>query len=111
VRDLTKLQTELQEKEAVLRQHAEREIALAKETAADLLRICADPLEARQHFTVVGRTEIEENEFNLNLPRYVDTFEPEEEILIEDAVEEFGMAQGKAQDAAQKLQALLRELQ
>ena len=26
--------------------------------------------------------EIEENEFNLNIPRYVDTFEPEEDIDI-----------------------------
>ena len=30
--------------------------------------------------------EIEENDFNLNIPRYVDTFEEEEEIDI-DAVE------------------------
>ena len=28
------------------------------------------------------RKEIETNEFNLNIPRYVDTFEPEEEIDI-----------------------------
>ena len=27
-----------------------------------------------------GRAEIEENDFNLNIPRYVDTFEPEAEI-------------------------------
>ena len=26
------------------------------------------------------RTEIEENDYNLNIPRYVDTFEEEEEI-------------------------------
>jgi type I restriction enzyme M protein len=31
--------------------------------------------------------EIEENDFNLNIPRYVDTFEEEEEIDI-DAVQE-----------------------
>jgi type I restriction enzyme M protein len=30
--------------------------------------------------------EIKENEFNLNLPRYVDTFEPEEQIEIADAL-------------------------
>ncbi len=33
--------------------------------------------------------EIEENEFNLNLPRYVDTFEPEEEIDLKTAITEF----------------------
>ena len=32
--------------------------------------------------------EIEENDFNLNIPRYVDTFEPEEEIDIEAAQRE-----------------------
>jgi type I restriction enzyme M protein len=31
---------------------------------------------------VVGREEIAENEFNLNLPRYVDTFEPEKVLLL-----------------------------
>jgi type I restriction enzyme M protein len=33
----------------------------------------------------VEQAEIEENEFNLNIPRYVDTFEPEEEIPVADA--------------------------
>ena len=56
---------------------AEREIAHLVEAAADLQRICASEDEARRYFTVVDRAEIEENEFNLNLPRYVDTFEPE----------------------------------
>jgi len=35
---------------------------------------------------VADFAEIEENDFNLNIPRYVDTFEEEEEIDI-DAVE------------------------
>lgn len=33
--------------------------------------------------------ELEENEFNLNIPRYVDTFEPEEEIDLKQAIMEF----------------------
>lgn len=32
--------------------------------------------------------EIKENDFNLNIPRYVDTFEEEEPILLEDVVKE-----------------------
>ena len=75
---LEKLEVEADEKRAVACQHADREIALARETAADLLRICADPAEAGRYFVVSERAAIEENEFNLNLPRYVDTFEPEE---------------------------------
>ena len=83
---LEKLETEAEEKRAAIRQHAEREIDLARETAADLLHICENPLEARRYFVVADRPELEENEFNLNLPRYVDTFEPEEKIEIQDAL-------------------------
>ena len=32
--------------------------------------------------------EIEENGFNLNIPRYVDTFEPEEEIDLNEVAAE-----------------------
>jgi len=83
---LEKLEVEAEEKRSAGRQHADREVALAREAAADLLRICADPADARRYFVVTDRPEIEENEFNLNLPRYVDTFEPEERIEIGDAM-------------------------
>jgi type I restriction enzyme M protein len=33
---------------------------------------------------VASLDEIKENEYNLNIPRYVDTFEPEEEINLEE---------------------------
>lgn len=84
---LEKLEAEADEKRAAACQQAEREMALAHETAADLLRIAADPTEARRYFVVSERSEITENEFNLNLPRYVDTFEPEENIEIADALQ------------------------
>ena len=34
--------------------------------------------------------EIEENDYNLNIPRYVDTFEEEEEINLDEIVEKIG---------------------
>ncbi len=40
----------------------------------------ADPDELLKHARVVGLDEIEENEFNLNIPRYVDTYEPEPRV-------------------------------
>jgi type I restriction enzyme M protein len=52
---------------------------------AELLAMFADPELRKRCFAIVEQSEIEENEFNLNIPRYVDTFEPEEEIPIEDA--------------------------
>lgn len=86
VKALEKLEAEAEGKRAAVREHAGRELGIARETAADLLRICADPAEAGRYFVVSERAEIEENEFNLNLPRYVDTFEPEEKIEIADAL-------------------------
>ncbi len=105
IKAFARFETEAEEKRAAVRQHAGREIALARETAADLARICADPTEARRTFVVADRAEIEENEFNLNLPRYVDTFEPEEKIEIGEALAQLR----DAEDAAQKTTQLLRK--
>ena len=56
---------------------------------------------------MVSFEEIEKNEFNLNLPRYVDTFEPEEEISLEVASQELADAAKAATTALQALQTLL----
>lgn len=104
---LEKLVTEADEREASVRQQADREITLARETVTDLSRICADPKEACRYFVVADRAEIEENEFNLNLPRYVDTFEPEEKIDIEDALIDLGNASKVADEKITQLITLI----
>ena len=86
VKELKKLQEERDSREQEVRLAAEREITHLREAAADLRRILADPDEARRYFAVVDKAEIEENEFNLNLPRYVDTFEPEKVVPLDEAV-------------------------
>ena len=83
VKDLGKLKEERDAREQEVKLAGEREIVHLHEAAADLLRICGSDDEARRYFTVVGRAEIEENEFNLNLPRYVDTFDPEKVLLAQ----------------------------
>jgi type I restriction enzyme M protein len=55
----------------------------------ELLDMFADPEKRKRYFSVVDMAELEENEFNLNLPRYVDTFEPEEDIRLEIALADF----------------------
>ena len=50
--------------------------------------------------------ELEENEFNLNIPRYVDTFEPEEEIDLDDAIKTFE----EAVSAQSKVEGILLKL-
>jgi type I restriction enzyme M protein len=89
VKELNKLQLERDHQEVEVGEEFEREIAHVREAAADLLRICSDPQEAARYFAVVEAEEIKENEFNLNLPRYVDIFDPEEEIPLDGAVAEF----------------------
>jgi type I restriction enzyme M protein len=59
-----------------------------------------------KHARVVGLGEIEENEFNLHIPRYVDTFDPEPRIKVKDALKALGEAENSARDA----ECLLREL-
>ena len=60
---------------------------LLDEHLAKILQTCKVREDADKYAHVADFEEIEENDFNLNIPRYVDTFEEEEEIDI-DAVEE-----------------------
>ena len=52
----------------------------------ELLQMFADPELRKRYFAIVDMDDIEENEFNLNIPRYVDTFEPEEQIDLKTAI-------------------------
>jgi len=54
--------------------------------------------------------EIEENEFNLNVPRYVDTFEPEPEIDIAGVQKEMEAIEAKLATTRKKMDDYLREL-
>ena len=75
----------------------------------ELIALYADLDELLKHVRVVGLAEIEENEFNLNIPRYVDTFEPEPRIEVKDALKVLGEAEDAAQRAAGELSRLLNE--
>ncbi len=54
--------------------------------------------------------EIEENEFNLNIPRYVDTFEPEPEIDITAVQKEIEAIEAKLSETRAKMDQYLKEL-
>jgi type I restriction enzyme M protein len=54
--------------------------------------------------------EIEENEFNLNIPRYVDTFEPEPEIDVAGVQKEIEELEGKLTVTRKKMAGYLKEL-
>ncbi len=99
---------------------AERDerIAEARRRAADdrqdvvtvgeeLTALYADPDELLKHARVVGLEEIAENEFNLNLPRFVDTFEPEPRVEVKDAWQELRNATSTLATAEKELASLL----
>jgi type I restriction enzyme M protein len=54
--------------------------------------------------------ELEENEFNLNIPRYVDTFEPEPEIDIASVQEEIEEIEANLAKTHAKMKEYLKEL-
>src|SRR5947208_2797766 len=105
-----KLATRLAERNeriAEARRRAEddrRDVAVAGD---ELVALYADPDELLKHARVVGLDEIEENEFNLNVPRYVDTFEPEPRLEVKDALKALREAESEARRADDALSDLL----
>lgn len=74
----------------------------------ELATLYAAPAELGKHARVVDMAEIEENECNLNIPRYVDTFEPEEPIDVNEALQELDEAETERQKVERELRKLLR---
>lgn len=54
--------------------------------------------------------EIKENHFNLNIPRYVDTFEPEPEINIQEVMQEIKSLEAKRDELDKEINVYLKEL-
>lgn len=54
--------------------------------------------------------EIKENDFNLNIPRYVDTFEPEPEIDMEEVQKDIERINGELAEVEAKMEGYLKEL-
>lgn len=89
-------------------EHAEKERIAIDEVERELLIMLADPELRKRYFSVVDMEDLEENEFNLNIPRYVDTFEPEKEIDLKEAIEEFNAAANR-ENSVDSLLSMLME--
>jgi len=59
---------------------------------------------------VAAREEIEENEFNFNVPRYVDISEPEEPVDIQETIDGLKKLDGEREEIEVKVAADLKEL-
>ena len=94
---------------AEVKKRAAEDRKAVEDTAAELVALYADESELAKHARVVDFAEVEENEFNLNIPRYVDTFEPEEPIDVNTALTELDEAEDQRQKAEKALLKLLKE--
>ena len=97
------------------RVHAAKEKAEKRREAIasvekELMQMFADPELRKRYFAIVDMDDIEENEFNLNIPRYVDTFEPEEQIDLQEAIHDFQIAMQAESEAMKSLNELLNTL-
>jgi type I restriction enzyme M protein len=77
---------ERDEKIAEARRRAEEDRRDVEQVGSELGMLYGNGEELLKHARVVDLEEIQENEFNLNIPRYVDTFEPEQRIEVKDAL-------------------------
>ena len=101
---------ERDERIAEARRRAEEDRQDVIKVGEELAALYTDPDELLKHARVVSIEEVEENEFNLNIPRYVDTFEPEQCIEVKDAAKALRDAESEVQRAEEELTALLRNI-
>jgi type I restriction enzyme M protein len=107
---LEKLAVERDKAEAEVNEHANREIAHIREASIDLLRICSNPKEAARYFTVVSKDELVPNEYNLNMSRYVDTYDEAEAFVpLSDAIEALRASEKRRADAMRAVYSALKE--
>jgi type I restriction enzyme M protein len=99
---------ERDEKIAEARRRAEDDRLDIDAVGTELGTLYGNTDELLKHARVVGLDEIEENEFNLNVPRYVDTFEPEPRVPVKDAVAQLHASEQSLNAAEKRLQKLLK---
>jgi type I restriction enzyme M protein len=101
---------ERDERIAETRRRAEEDRKALAEVGHELGTLYGDPDELLKHARAVPTDEVQENDFNLNIPRYVDTFEPEPRIDVKDALEDLAKADKDLAKAETHLTFLLREV-
>jgi type I restriction enzyme M protein len=99
---------ERDEKIAETRRRAEDDRATWHRSARSLARCMATPTNCSSMPASLASDEIEENEFNLNIPRYVDTFEPEPRVKVKDAINALKATEDTLLDAESGLVKLLK---
>jgi type I restriction enzyme M protein len=78
--------------------------------ASELNAMYSDPQLLGKHARVVPLSEVEENDYNLNVPRYVDTFEPEPRVAVPDAMRALAEADRRLSNAQAVLNGLMNDI-
>ena len=76
-----------------------------------IMETCNARIEEVKYAHVAEFAEIKENDFNLNIPRYVDTFEEEEEIDIDAVQEEIEALEKELAEVRAEMAEKLKEIQ
>jgi type I restriction enzyme M protein len=100
--------TERDERIAEAHRRAEDDRQEVIKVGEELIALYANPDELLKHARVVSLDEIAENEFDLNIPRYVDTFEPEPRIEVEEALKALETAETEVWQAEVSFRQLLK---
>ena len=108
---LDKLTADRTAREKAAHEKAEKQCQAIAEVEAELLQMFGNPELRKRYFSIVDMDEIEENEFNLNIPRYVDTFEPEEQIDLKEAIADFQKAMQTESETEKELEELLKMIE
>lgn len=83
---------------------------LTNENIKKILDIYINRKDVEKYAHAASLEEVEENDYNLNIPRYVDTFEEEEEIDIKAVMKEIKELEAKRDELDKEINVYLKEL-
>jgi len=83
---------------------------LRDEHLQEILEAYKDRKEIDKFSHLASLKEIKENDFNLNIPRYVDTFEEEEPVDIKEVADEVRVLEEKESEVDRKIEEFCKEL-
>ncbi len=83
---------------------------LSEEHIEKIMHTCKKRKEVEKYSHIASFEEIKENDFNLNIPRYVDTFEEEEEIDIDIVQKEIDVLEKELIDVRKKMALKIKQI-
>jgi len=87
------------------------QITLSDEHIEKIMRTYKERKEVEKYAHIADFEEIKENDFNLNIPRYVDTFEEEEPIDIDEVQKEIDALEKELAERVKSVAEKLKEIQ